>query len=318
MMTVAPRVFVASRYQGRPDRRTLTHNRLAPHGFRMFARIAPFMDCSLQARQCRRVAGIAIWGGLVAGLLVGCVGTDFVEMAQDSLRRAFRFETPSAFFQPVLQRARGDRETSHMHVRARQHYLQIIASIERLTPPMREELRQNGMLGEAFALKALAQWRMDRFDDARASIEIVRASNQEPLLARDRALFEGMAGVLKLEAALAANEAGRPFAQVFEAAAGDRGGWRALATARTKIPADDRLQSDLMQARLGCYATIVAAARRDPTGAGALDPETLPRLRAEAQVELNQLARTPEASLVSFAAIIRRWQIVCELDAPAR
>ena len=73
-----------------------------------------------------------------------------------------------------------------------------------------------------------------------------------------------------------------------------------------------------MQARLGCYAAVVAAARRDPAGASALDPEVLPRLRAEAQVELNQLARTPDAALVSFAAVLRRWQIVCELDAPAR
>ena len=274
------------------------------------------MDCSRPASS-RRLLSCAVLLGLVA-VLAGCVGTDFVEMAQDSLRRAFRFETPSAFFQPVLERARGDREVSHMHVRARQHYLQIIASIERLTPEMREELRRDGMLGEAYALKALAQWRLDRFDDARASIAIVRESNQEPLRARDRALFEGMAGVLRLEEALAAEAAKRPFIQIYDAAAGDHGGWRVLATARTKIPAEDRLQSDLMQCRLGCYATIVAAQQRDPRGASALDPEVLPRLRAEAQVELNQLARTPEAALVSFAAIIRRWQVVCQLDAPVR
>ena len=260
--------------------------------------------------------GVALVVGMALAA-AGCVGTDFVEMAQDSLRRAFRFETPSAFFQPVLERARGEREVSHMHVRARQHYLQIIASIERLTPPMREDLRRSGILGEAYALKALAQWRMGRLDEARTSIAIVRDSNQEPLRARDRALFEGMAGVLKLEEALGLEEAGKPFAAVFEAAAGEQGGWRMLATARTKIPAEDRLQADLMQARLGCYATVVRAHHRDPRGASMLDPEVLPRLRAEAQVELNQLARTPDAALVSFAAVLRRWQVVCELDAPA-
>lgn len=275
------------------------------------------MERPLHVALRRSVPGAVLLVLLVA-CAAGCVGTDFVEMAQDSLRRAFRFETPSAFFQPVLERARSDREVSHMHVRARQHYLQIVASIERLTPEMRDELRQDGMLGEAYALKALAQWRLGRLDDARASIAIVRASNQEPLQARDRALFEGMAGVLKLEEALAAEAAGQPFAKVYEAAAGDHGGWRALATARTKILPDDRLQADLMEARLGCYAVIVAARRRDPAGADALDPDVLPRLRAEAQVELNQLARTPEANLPAFAAIIRRWQVVCELDAPAR
>jgi len=278
------------------------------------------MDRSGRAPSDRSRASLFARVWLLMGALVlgGCVGTDFVEMAQDSLRRAFRFETPSSFFQPVLERARGDREVSHMHARARQHYLQIIASIERLTPEMREELRRDGLLGEAYALRALAQWRLGRLDDARASIKIVRDSNQEPLRARDRALFEGMAGVLKLEEALAANAAGRPFNEVYTAAAGDHGGWRTLATARTKTTPEDRLQSDLMQARLGCYAAIVAAQRRDPRGAAALDPEVLPRLRAEAQVELNQLARTPEAALVSFSAIIRRWQVVCELDAPVR
>lgn len=261
--------------------------------------------------------GVA-WFAALMVLAAGCVGTDFLELAQDSLRRAFRFETPSAFFQPVLERARGDREVSHMHVRARQHYLQIIASIERLTPEMREELRRDGLLGEAYMLKALAQWRMERLDDARASIAQARETNQEPLRARDRALLEGMSGVLKLEEALAANAANRPFQVVFDAITGEDGGWHLLANARTKIPPDDRLQADLMQARLGCYAAVVAAARRDPAGASALDPEVLPRLRAEAQVELNQLARTPDAALVSFAAVLRRWQIVCELDAPAR
>lgn len=265
----------------------------------------------------RALVGAAL-SGLVMLLVAGCVGTDYVEMAQESLRRAFRFEPPSAFFRPAIERARGDREISHMHVRARQHYLQIIASIERLTPEMREELRRDGMLGEAYALKALAQWRLDRLDDARASIAIVRESNQEPLRARDRALFEGMAGVLKLEEALAAHAAGRPFTQVYEAAAGERGAWRVLATARTKVPAEDKIQPELMQSRLGCYATIVAARRRDPQGAASLDPEVLPRLKAEAQVELNQLARTPDAALVSFAAVLRRWQVVCELDPPVR
>ncbi len=275
------------------------------------------MDCSPQVTVRRAWFGTALFAAVVV-LAAGCVGTDFLELAQDSLRRAFRFETPSAFFQPVLERARGDREVSHMHVRARQHYLQIIASIERLTPQMREELRQDGLLGEAYTLKALAQWRMDRLDDARASIAQARATNQEPLRARDRALLEGMAGVLKLEEALAANAANRPFQVVFDAIASDDGGWHLLASARTKVPADDRLQPDLMQARLGCYAAVVAAAHRDPAGAAALDPEVLPRLHAEAQVELNQLARTPDAALVSFAAVLRRWQIVCELDAPAR
>lgn len=261
------------------------------------------------------------WSILVAmGFLIlgGCVGTDFVEMAQDSLRRAFRFETPAAFFDPVLERARGDRQVSHMHVRSRQHYLQIIASIERLTPAMREELRGDGLLGEAYALRALAQWRLGRFDDARASIAVARGSNQEPLRARDRALFEGMSGVLQLEEALEAEANRRPFAEVYQAAAGDAGAWRMLATARTKIPSNDKLQNELMQARLACYSVVVAASQRDPAGAATLDPEVLPRLRAEAQVELNDLARTPEASLVSFAAIIRRWQVVCALDAPVR
>lgn len=295
----------------------ILHNHLAPKQSGVLPRWAPAMDRLRHALSRRTVVGVAMVVGLVVAT-AGCVGTDFVEMAQDSLRRAFRFETPSAFFQPALERARGDREVSHMHVRARQHYLQIIASIERLTPPMRAELRRDGMLGEAYALKALAQWRMGRLDEARASIAIVRDSNQEPLRARDRALFEGMAGVLRLEEALVAEAAGRPFADVFEAAAGDDGGWRVLATARTKIPADDRLQADLMQARLGCYATVVRAQHRDPRGASMLDPEVLPRLRAEAQVELNQLARTPDAALVSFAAVLRRWQVVCELDAPVR
>jgi hypothetical protein len=264
-----------------------------------------------------RLPGWVVGLGIVLVALAGCVGTDFVEMAQDSLRRAFRFETPAAFFAPVLERARGERERSHMHVRARQHYLQIIASIERLTPRMREELRGQGVLGEAYVLRALAQWRLGRFDDARVSEAIVRESHQEALRARDRALFEGMSGVLRLEQALEAETAGRPFADVYDSAAGEGGAWRVLATARTKVPSTDPLQTELMQARLGSYAVIVAARKRDPDGAAMLlDPEVLPRLRAEAQVELNDLARSPQASLASFSALIRRWQVVCELDAP--
>jgi len=273
------------------------------------------MACFLTASSrgvARRTAVVCCW----LLLLAGCVGVDFVELAQDSLRKAFRYETPGAFFQPVLERARGDRESAHMHVRAREHYLQIIASIERLTPAMRDELHAKGMLGEALALKALAQWRMERLDAARMTLALARATNQEPLRARDRALLEGMAGVLELERALLGEAERRPFAEIYAAAAGESGAWRLLAVARTKVAADDRLQPDLMQARLGSYATVVAAFRRDPAGAEALDPETLPRLRAEAQVELNQLARTATVATPSFAAVLRRWQQVCGLDTP--
>ena len=50
----------------------------------------------------RRVFAGALLAGCLALVLGGCVGTDFVEMAEDSLRRAFRYETPSAFLAKLL------------------------------------------------------------------------------------------------------------------------------------------------------------------------------------------------------------------------
>jgi hypothetical protein len=254
-------------------------------------------------------------------VLAGCTTTDFVRSAQHSFDRALRMEPATAFLGPVLARARGDATIPEPSAQVRPHYLTMISSLESITPRGAERLRREGMLGEAYVLKSLAQWRLGRLEAARVSSRMARDSRQEALDERERALFQALDGVLKLEAALAAEKAGASWATVFDLIGGQNGAWRALGDARTEIGSGTALGAELLQARLAAFKVLKDAREHQAASAPATSAETEEawlRLRAEAQVELGELAALPAIDAAAHDRLVRQWQVLCGLDAPVR
>lgn len=259
------------------------------------------------------VLGLAI-------LLAACSTTDMVRNAQHTFDRALRKEPPSAFFGPVLARARGEAVIPEAPPQIRQHYFSIIAYLEGLTPEREEELRRTGMLGEAFVLKALAQWRLGRLDRAREATLRATASRQEALDVRERTLFHAMQGVLQIDAAWSAAKAGRDYEAIFELIGGPNGAWRALGTARRGAPRGAMLYAELLETRLAAFQILHQARSRRP--ADAAEPEASreawARLRAEAQIELNEFAALETGDTARHTARVRQLQLACDLDLPVR
>jgi len=181
---------------------------------------------------------LAILAAIAAGwsllLVSGCTSLDYLQAASRSLERAWELEPPSAFFAPTIARALGDPAPPPMPPRAKQHYLSVIYYLEGLSVSGEQELERQGLLGEAFVLKTLALWRLGRLAEARTAALRAKASGQEALNARDRALFTAFDGIVQLEGALDAIEAGQGYTEILPAIAGEGGAWPASAPPEPK------------------------------------------------------------------------------------
>lgn len=252
---------------------------------------------------------------LVSLIVSGCATGDFLRAAHRSMLRAEMVEPPESFFTPVLARAKGEEQPPPPSWRARQHYLGVIFNLEGLSAEGEKALKRDGMLGDAFVLKTLAQWRLGRLDDARASALRARASGQEALDAEHRALFRAFEGVMRLHAAFDALAEGKPLEEIHWMVASDQGAWRLLAGARTEISRTSPLQRELILARLAAFK-ILRDARQKHLEAAGRDTEAWKRLRAEAEVELAELASLPTDVPAGHAAVVEQWQALCGLGAP--
>jgi hypothetical protein len=257
----------------------------------------------------------------IALVLTGCASRDSVRSAQGSFARALRTDQPTAFFGPVLARARGDATVPAPSPQVRQHYLAMLASLEAITPRGEEALRRDGLLGEALVLQALAQWRLGRLDRARTAATKARGSGQEALDQQVRALFRGLEGVLQLETALTMVGSSADYDTVFQYISGPSGAWRLLGDARAEAGRGSDLTSVLMEARLAALKTLKDSRDHALASGAGLSPtaqEAWSRLRAEGQVELTEFAALPVANPVAHAATVRQWQVLCGLDPPVR
>lgn len=257
---------------------------------------------------------------LVAALLTGCVSSDLLRRAQREFNRAARIEDSGVFYEPILAKVGGNGEVPPIPPEARQHYLGVIANMELVGPTGRQELRRDGQLGNAFALRLLAEWRLGRLEAARQSLHALREAGQEPTDQRLRALVAAFAGVIRIEDALDAAATGEPFARTYEIIAGPDGAWRALGAARMETARAGRTPPQLLETRLAAFKVLRDAYARVPPDTP-LDEAMVNawrRARAEAQIELAEFASLAPGNAAAHARRVRHWQELCGLDPVTR
>lgn len=257
----------------------------------------------------------AMIGLATACALGGCATGSSVEVAQSALDRAGRFEAATAFFDPVLARLRGAPAPRGPAAQARQHYVAVVFHLAGLTASDENALKREGRLGDAFALETLAQWRLGRLAEARASALRARASGQEALRAETRCLLRAFEGIAKLEAGLDAVKERKPYAEVFSVLAGESGAWRLLGGARTEVTREHPLQLPLLETRLGTFQALKAARENDPRAAA--EPERAAawdRLGAEAAIEFRELAAFPAPDPAQHRETVRFWRERCGFE----
>jgi hypothetical protein len=269
----------------------------------------------------RNIIGCAAVCSAAILIFGGCSTTSTVQSAQHAFDRALRVEPPSAFFGPMLARAAGDTAIPALPPAAKQHYLSIILYLEGLSPRGEDELRREGLLGEAHVLRGLAQWRLGRLAAARTSVASARSSQQDALDQRERVLFRALEGALQLDAASTAAAAGESYEKVFALIAGPDGAWRAFGNARSELGTGSSLRHEVLQSRLAAFKVAKDARERLGNPPPAESPEAAEawsRLRAEAQIELAEFAALPSDDAGAHSQLARKWQLLCGLDSPMR
>jgi hypothetical protein len=252
----------------------------------------------------------------MSGLLASCVSTDLLRNAEREFARAMRKDQAVAFFEPFLARVRGDGPAPPIPPEARQHYLAVIANLELVGPTGRQELKRDGQLGNAWSLRLLAQWRIGRMDDARSSWRELEATNQDSPDQHVRALVAAFGGVIRIDDALAALQAGKDFEQILELIAGPNGAWRALGAARMESARAGTTPPEVLELRLAAFKVLKDAYERVPAATPLSDTLELAwkRARAEAEIELAEFASLTPRDAALHAARVRRWQELCGLD----
>jgi len=66
-----------------------------------------------------------------------------------------------------------------------------------------QELQQDNLLGTAYTLKALAEWRLGQYDQAMATAEMVNGNKEIKLYPRDQVLMNALNGMIKNDQAFA-------------------------------------------------------------------------------------------------------------------
>jgi len=254
---------------------------------------------------------------LLAGtLLSGCISTDLLRNAERQFSRGVKSENTAAFYGPILAKVRNDGAVPPIPPEARTHYLGVIANMELVGPIGKQELKRDGQLGDAFSLRLLAEWRLGRMTEARASLRELRDSGQESLDQRVRALVAAFAGIIRIEDALAARASGESFQTIYNHLAGPTGAWRALGSARMETARAGATPPELLETRLAAFKVLKDA--YDATFSTPPSDEKIAlnwkRARAEAQIELAEFATLPAADSAAHTRKVRQWQQLCGLD----
>jgi len=160
-----------------------------------------------------RIVRLAVFVALVA-VTTGCASINGLRDAQDAFNQAATAETrakesltPSAFLGAVKPgtdadgRGVGGKATDPVGevVRARAGYAATIAAITKIENDSKElgALKQDKLLGVALTLKALAQWRLGLYEDAKATAEKAEQQAGDQLFPRDAALVKALPGLIR-------------------------------------------------------------------------------------------------------------------------
>ena len=277
---------------------------------------------STQGRMARgpRSLALAFVFTFMLVLTAGCAAVNHLRDAQDAfsngaaLENAARLDSAAKF---------PSAETSSS-LAARSSYASALHSLDQLSDEQRKTLEKENLWGATLTLKALAQWRLGKYDEALSTAEDAQKLNEQ-LFPRDAALLKALPGLVAIDLAYARIVAadrgaldkklvfggldadGNRVSGVKERLVGSDGKGGAvaiLASARAMVDERHSLQSYLIQAQLAGFRNYKVALERltEATHVPPNDPA-----RVIAKNNLEELRKVPDSP-------VAYWQHLCGLD----
>ena len=90
-----------------------------------------------------------------------------------------------------------------LNAQANASYYLSLKMLTALIDKNKQELRTDDLLGTAYTLKALAEWRIGKFDDALNTVNTIGSDKEIKLFPRDRVLVNALRGLIKNDQAYA-------------------------------------------------------------------------------------------------------------------
>ncbi len=126
-------------------------------------------------------------------VVIGCAQINHLREAQDAFNQATHAEN-ALRFNPVP-----NSEAASLSVAARTGYASVLVSLDRLDPQEVNRLKQDRLWGNVLALKALAQWRLRLYPQAKKTANAALELSGDELHPRDRTLMTALPALIRID-----------------------------------------------------------------------------------------------------------------------
>ena len=252
----------------------------------------------------------------VAG--IGCAQVNHLREAQDAFNQAAHAEN-ALRFNPVP-----NTEAASLSAAARTGYASVLVSLDRLDPQEISRLKGDKLWGNVLALKALTQWRLRLYPQAKKTVTAALQLPVDELHPRDRTLMTALPALIRIDqvhhfiSLRERNENEEISKNDFDANIRTPllNATSILDEARRLVAPDEPIQIYLIQAQLAAYRNLKIGYRKfSPEGRdsvpGAVKNEAQDRLQDLSDVLLATIGSGDERS-----NLLLYWHKLIGLNAP--
>ncbi len=250
--------------------------------------------------------------------VIGCAEINHLREAQDAFNQAAHGEN-SLRFNPVP-----NSEAASLSAAARTGYASVLVSLDRLDPQEIRRLKGDKLWGNVLALKALAQWRLRLYPQAKKTASAALELPGDELHPRDRTLMTALPALIRIDQAhhfislrkLKENEEMSKNDFDINIRTPLLNAATILDEARKLVAPDEPVQIYLIQAQLAAYRNLKIGYRKfAPEGRDSVPGE----LKNEAQDRLQDLSDVLLATIGSGkerSNLLLYWHKLTGLSAP--
>jgi hypothetical protein len=250
--------------------------------------------------------------------VIGCAEINHLREAQDAFNQAAHAEN-SLRFNPLP-----NSEAASLSAASRTGYASVLVSLDRLDPQEVQRLKQDKLWGNVLTLKALAQWRLRLYPQAKKMANAALELPHDELHPRDRTLMTALPALIRIDQvhhfiSLRAMQNNEEMSKSdFDANIRTPllNATSILDDARRLVVPDEPVQIYLIQAQLAAYRNLKIGYRKfAPEGRDSLPSE----LKNEAQDRLQDLSDVLLATIGSGkerSNLLLYWHKLIGLNAP--
>jgi len=217
---------------------------------------------------------------VVTLVVAGCQHINHLRDAQESFNEAATIENKAKFGIGKTEPGTiGENSSDVLFTKnsARLGYAAALLSLKQMPPEQKAQLKKDKLWGVALTLQALAEWKLEKYDDAVETAGQAGKLKSDQLFPRDSAVVHAIPALIKIDLAYSAytnlkkgqtvgdtNTSNyKSFKETIEPyLTGDDGAIKQLTLARGKVTSNHPINAYLIQSQLAAYVNYANAYRK--------------------------------------------------------